>query len=276
MAAVCKFKNFEKIYNIYFDETSISKANVKEDICCQMRVRENRDGDITALDPKTKNQYDDTDTVSCDTKLFSLQQLMLEEDLEEKRKQQEWKHREAKLQEEIEQLKREWKRLEAELQKKIEQFKSTALSWKRINLTKMKKTNYSPSKWLKVPLRQSEPVSTLPVCRRCHKPGHWVHQCTFTINRRSASFKKSYRIPRTMMKIVNGPEVPGAMFTTTGKFDIYTSLSLSTSSASSQNIKKQRSLSAIFWTAIVLLLILFQEILLLYILNIFNKKNCYN
>ncbi|KAH0546548.1 hypothetical protein KQX54_011298 [Cotesia glomerata] len=124
----------------------------------------------------------------CRTRLFLLRKLMLKEDLKEKRRQQEWKQREAELQEELEQLKREWKRQEAELQKKLEQFKSTALSRKQIDLTKMKKTeeekmmklytaDYSPSKWLKVPLKQSEPVSLLSVCRRCHKPGHWVHQC---------------------------------------------------------------------------------------------------
>ncbi|KAH0546340.1 hypothetical protein KQX54_008638 [Cotesia glomerata] len=220
------------------------------------------------VDPKTKNQHHDTDMVSCGTRLFLLRQLMLEEDLKEKRRQQEWKQREAELQEELEQLKREWKRQEAKLQEELEQFKSTTLSRKRIDLTKIKKTeeekmmklstaDYSPSKWLKVPLKQSEPVPPLSVCRRCHKPGHWVHQCTFTTNRKSASFKKAYRISRTMMRIVNGPEVPEAMLTTTGKFVIYASplsSSLSTSSSittsslssSSQDIRKQRSVSAIF------------------------------
>ncbi|CAD6241415.1 GSCOCG00002742001-RA-CDS [Cotesia congregata] len=143
-------------------------------------------------------------------------------------------------------------------------------------MMKLSTADDSPSKWLKVPLKQSEPLPPLSVCRRCHKPGHWVHQCPLTTNRKSASFKKAYRISRTMMRIVNGPKVPGAMLTTTGKFVLYTSpssssLSTSSSPSSSQDIRKQRLASAIFWQAILLLLIIFQEILLLYILNISNK-----
>ncbi|CAG5073880.1 Similar to RBBP6: E3 ubiquitin-protein ligase RBBP6 (Homo sapiens) [Cotesia congregata] len=78
-------------------------------------------------------------------------------------------------------------------------------------MMEMSTADYAPSKWLKVPFKQTGPVPAFYVCHRCHKPGHWVYG-------KPASIKKARGIPKTMMAEVEGPEVPGAMLAATGNY----------------------------------------------------------
>ncbi|CAG5080840.1 Similar to RBBP6: E3 ubiquitin-protein ligase RBBP6 (Homo sapiens) [Cotesia congregata] len=80
---------------------------------------------------------------------------------------------------------------------------------------------YAPSNYLKVPFNNSGKVPSTYVCKRCHQKGHWYQNCTFTINGKPASIRKASGIPRTMAKVVEGPEVPGAMITATGEYIVY-------------------------------------------------------
>lgn len=80
---------------------------------------------------------------------------------------------------------------------------------------------YAPLNYLKVRNNQSGKVPATNVCKRCHKKGHWFQDCTFRINGKPASIRKATGIPRTMVKVVEGPEVPGAMITVTGEYVVY-------------------------------------------------------
>ncbi|XP_044577522.1 E3 ubiquitin-protein ligase RBBP6-like [Cotesia glomerata] len=202
MSVMCQLKNFEKLYHVYFDEVSISIKDIKIEVIRQMRVSEDREWEIIAMDLKTKKEYKDEDTVRRDTTILLQRRIIPESQLQERKR------------------KLEWKRRETELQKQLQELKSAALDRKQIDLTKMEGTeeekikkmmemstvDYAPSKWLKVPFKKTGPVPTSYVCRRCHKPGHWVYQCTFTVNGKPASIKKARGIPKTMMAEVEGPE----------------------------------------------------------------------
>ncbi|KAH0549092.1 hypothetical protein KQX54_006047 [Cotesia glomerata] len=219
MSVMCQLKNFEKLYHVYFDEVSISIKDIKIEVIRQMRVSEDREWEIIAMDLKTKKEYKDEDTVRRDTTILLQRRIIPESQLQERKR------------------KLEWKRRETELQKQLQELKSAALDRKQIDLTKMEGTeeekikkmmemstvDYAPSKWLKVPFKKTGPVPTSYVCRRCHKPGHWVYQCTFTVNGKPASIKKARGIPKTMMAEVEGPEVPGAMLAATGNYTPNTS-----------------------------------------------------
>ncbi|CAG5101896.1 Similar to RBBP6: E3 ubiquitin-protein ligase RBBP6 (Homo sapiens) [Cotesia congregata] len=225
----CQLNNFEKVYRVYFDEFSISIEDVKTEVIRQMRVSEDRNWEFIAMDPETLEEYKDDDTVRHNTVIHLKRRIIPESQLQERKR------------------KLEWKRREAQLEKQLQELKSAALDRKQIDLTKMEGTeeekikkmmemstaDYAPSKWLKVPVKQIGPVPTSYVCRRCHKPGHWVYQCTFTVNGKPASIKKAKGIPKTMMVEVEGPEVPGAMLTATGKYAVYSGLKEQPSSSPS-------------------------------------------
>ncbi|KAH0552640.1 hypothetical protein KQX54_013630, partial [Cotesia glomerata] len=141
-------------------------------------IREDRDWEIVAVDPKIKKEYKNEDTVIHNTKILLQRRVISETKIQERKKLLEWKHREA------------------ELQAQLEQLKSAVSTRKYVDLTKMEGTeeekikkmmelstaDYAPSNWLKVPYRQSGPVPTSYICRRCQKPDHWVYQCKFTVN----------------------------------------------------------------------------------------------
>ncbi|KAH0546106.1 hypothetical protein KQX54_006613 [Cotesia glomerata] len=227
MSVICELKSFKKIYYVDFDGLSISIENIKADIIRQMRVKEDRVWDIIALNPSTRKEYENEDTVIHNTRILLQRRIISETEIQERKRLLEWKRREA------------------ELQAQLEQLKSAASTRKYVDLTKMEGTeeekikkmmelstrDYAPSNWLKVPYKQSGPVPAYYICRRCQKPGHWVYQCKFMVNGKPASIKKAKGIPQTMMTEVEGPEVPGAMLTSTGKYVVYSGIKKQPSSS---------------------------------------------
>ncbi|XP_044597159.1 E3 ubiquitin-protein ligase RBBP6-like [Cotesia glomerata] len=240
MSVICTLKNFPKFYRVCFDEISIAISDVKTNVIRQMRASEDREWDLVAFNLETKTEYEDKDVVRRNTRILLQRRLIPEDQLQERKRKLMWKRQEVELQEKLEKLKGD-----AACRKQVDLTKTEGSDVDKImKMMELSTADYSPSNWLKVPYKQSGPVPASYVCRRCHKPGHWVYQCTFTVNGKPACIKKARGIPQSMLKEVEGPEVSGAMLTATGKYMVYTGLKEQPPSSSSPRLPQRPSTSS--------------------------------
>lgn len=206
---IYKFKSQVDVECLPIDGINISVGNLKKEIIKRKKLGQKQDVDLKILDFFTNNPYND------DTALIDAYKQLLVIRVPSTRPRN-------KTMQPAKSVKQKIHEVDDPRLKIYDLVNADMTEQDKIRIMMAQSTyDYKASNYLEVgDTERKGPVPGYYRCRKCHRPGHWVSDCT--LQSKVARVKKCSGIPRNFMVQVEGPEVRGALLTAAGTYAVPT------------------------------------------------------